>query len=93
MTNGVDKRARQKGYLIYKSNELYVKQLTRNSEVYIQRNNKSFMAYRLTFKKGNPKATSERTIVKSTDLMNAFNRAEAYIERYMEYVNSFKKSK
>lgn len=87
MVNSVDKRARKKGYLIYQSNELYFKQLTRNSAIYIQRNNKSFTVYRLTFEKNNPKPISERTIVKSTDLINAFNRAEAYTEKYMEYIN------
>ena len=90
MINRIDKRAKERGYLIYKSDELYVKQLTRSTEVYVQRNDKSFTVYRLTFIKGNPVAIAEKTIVKSTDILNAFNRAEAYVKRYMEYMNKFK---
>lgn len=86
MMHRIDKRAKKRGYLIYKSSELYVKQLSRNAYVFVQRNEKTFTAYRLTFDEGNSKAISERTIVKSTDILNAFVRAEAYVKRYMDYI-------
>lgn len=90
MIKRIDKRAKQLGYLIYLSDELYVKQLTRYSAVYIQRFNKTFMVYRLTFEKDNSRAVSERTIVKSTDILNAFILSEAYVKRYMSYLNDYK---
>lgn len=90
MINGIDKRARQRGYLIYESNELYIKQLSRRAYVFVQRNEKTFMVYRMTFSDDSPKAISEKNIVNSTDILNAFSRAEAYVKNYREYVKRFK---
>lgn len=90
MIKRIDKRAKERGYLIYQSNELYVKQLSKRVYVFVQRNEKSFMVYRMTFEEGNPKPMSEKTIVNSTDILNAFSRAEAYVKRYMDYIKKLK---
>lgn len=77
------KYALNKNYLV--SNDIYCKQLTRNSYIIIDFLNEQWEAYRLTYDNYN-NIKSEKDILTDDDLINVINRAEKYIYNYLSFI-------
>lgn len=78
-----DSKASKRGFVPYANGEYYGRQLTRYTEVYVQRQgNGLWMSWRGTWKSGDPKPSSERMIVENTDFETALKGAVVYITRF-----------
>lgn len=83
------KVAIEKGYLPYAIGECYGKQIAGNSEVYIQmlEGVNYWTAYRLTYRSGERKASSEKTIIEGNDFFEILDRTEMYIDNFISFID------